>query len=194
MELPIVIYGHPVLRKTCKEVLVDDIEMETLIGNMWESLYAANGAGLAAPQVNKGLKLFVVDTKSVYDNMKIEEREKIFSGDEGVAETFINAQIIAKSDEVTSDFEGCLSIPGITEEVNRPYEIIIDYQDIHFHWHRKQYSGYTARVIQHEYDHTMGVLFIDHLAVIKRKMLKSKLMKIAGGKSETVYKTIMWNR
>ncbi len=191
MILPIVLYGHPVLRKSCRKVTDHDHDLKVLIDNMWKTMEYAGGAGLAAPQINKGLNVFIVNSKIVYDNLSSKQQATEFEGDTGIIETFINARIITKSEEEISDFEGCLSIPGITEEVNRSWDIDMEYQDEHLKWHRKQFSGYTARVIQHEYDHTRGVLYIDYLPGIKRKLLGAKLRRIAVGKVDVQYKTIL---
>jgi peptide deformylase len=191
MVLPIVLYGHPVLRKSCRNITDHDDDLKSFIDNMWKTMEYAGGAGLAAPQVNMGVNTFIVNSKIVYDNISPRQQAEEFKGDTGIIETFINARIITKSEDEISDFEGCLSIPGITEEVNRAWDIDIEYLDVNFKWQRKQFSGYTARVIQHEYDHTRGVLYIDHLPGIKRKMLGAKLRRIASGKVDVQYKTIL---
>jgi len=185
MILPIITYGYSVLRKTSSEVPGPSMELDSFIQNMWDSMDAAEGVGLAAPQVNRPLNLFIVNSKLVYDEISVAKRAAKFEGDEGIIETFINAKIIAKSDTSWSDYEGCLSIPGISERVERPWEIIIEYQDRHFTTHKKRFSGYTAKVIQHEYDHIKGVLFIDHLSSLKKKLLNGKLKKIQTKKLKT---------
>ncbi len=190
MVLPVVAYGNNILRKVCKEVTSEFSERDQLISDMWETLYATDGAGLAAPQVNYDLKIFMIDTKKVFEKLNKAERENYFSGDSGIKETFINATIREKSERLWLDYEGCLSIPGISEEVVRPWEITIEYFDINMRRKYRNFSGYTARVIQHEYDHVRGLLFLDHLSSLRRRILKSRLNEIASGKIRTKYEMI----
>ena len=189
MALPIMTYGYSILQKPCSEVPAPSEELDTLIKNMWKCMDLAGGVGLAAPQINSNLKVFIVNSKIMYDDLSDDERKAMFSEDNGIIETFINAKIITTSDKTWSDYEGCLSIPDITEQVERSWEIILEYQDSDFKMHKKLFSGYTAKVIQHEYDHTNGVLFIDHLSLLKKKLLSSKLKKISAGKFKTSYRT-----
>jgi len=189
MALPIITYGYSILQKPCSEVPALSEELDTLIKNMWKCMDLAGGVGLAAPQVNSNLKVFIVNSKIMYDDLSDDERKELFSDDNGIIETFINAKIITRSDKTWSDYEGCLSIPDITEQVERSWEIIVEYQDTDFKLHKKLFSGYTAKVIQHEYDHTNGVLFIDHLSALKKKLLSGKLKKISAGKFKIKYRT-----
>lgn len=188
MVLPIISYGHSVLRQKCKSVDANFPELDSLIENMWETLYPADGTGLAAPQVNHLLKLFIVDTKEWYERMEQEDREELFDGDCGIKETFINAKIISYSNDCWIENEGCLSIPSLSEEVERPWSITIEYFDRSLNKQKKVFSGISARVIQHEFDHTVGKLYIDYINPIKRKMLNGKLIKISKGMVNSKYK------
>jgi peptide deformylase len=187
MISPIISYGHDILRKKCKEVNKDLNGYEQLIKNMWETLYSANGVGLAAPQINQNLTLFLINSKLVFESLQEEQRIGYFSGDQGITETFINAVITRKSKKAWVDYEGCLSIPELYEEVERGWSISIEYYDADFHKCKKQFSGYTARIIQHEYDHTQGILFIDYLSSLKKRLLQNKLRNISHGKVKVDY-------
>ncbi|TAJ11488.1 peptide deformylase [Marinilabiliaceae bacterium JC017] len=191
MIQPITAYGHPVLRK--KSVDISDITEEpikTLIENMWETMRHSEGVGLAAPQVHKNLNLFTVDTKQVYDNMNEEDRLELFPDNKGIKTTLMNARIVERSEEAWVDMEGCLSIPGLSEEVKRPWSITVEYTNDENERLRETYSGYTARVIQHEYDHIEGILYTDHLSSLKKRFIKRKLIQISAGKLRTPYKMI----
>jgi len=181
MILPIVAYGHPILKKVAIDVAKDEDLLDTLLDNMWETMYEANGIGLAAPQINRSIRLFLVDTK------QLEEKEDSdFTG--GIKKAFINPTIIEFDDETTSMEEGCLSIPFVDGEVNRPVGIKIKYFDKEFKAHTEEYTGLNARVIQHEFDHIEGKLFIEQLSLLKKKLIKGKLQKIAKGKIDPPYK------
>lgn len=188
MVLPIISYGHTVLRQKCSVVTPDYPDLNILIDNMWETLYPADGTGLAAPQVNHSLKLFIVDTKESYDRMEQEDRFEFFDGDCGIQETFINAKIVEETDDYWIESEGCLSIPSLSEEVERPWGITIEYYDRNFKKHKRSFQGITARVIQHEFDHTEGKLYLDYVKPLKRKLLNGKLTKISKGLINTKYK------
>lgn len=185
--LPIVTYGHKVLRMKCEEVTMEMTNLDKTINGLWNTLELTNGIGLASPQINSTSNIFVVDSKLMYNEISDNQKSRLFSGDKGIQETFINARIVEQSQDKWNDFEACLSIPGIYEPIDRPWEIIIEYQDRDLDFHRVHYSGYTARVIQHECDHNNGVLFIDYLKPIAKKLLKSKLNLIRDGKVETAY-------
>ena len=187
MILPIVPYGKSILRQKCKDIDSNYPDLQKLIDDMWETLYPANGTGLAAPQVNRPIKLFIVDSKEMFDKMDEEDRAEFYDGDEGIKETFINAVITGHSDEYWVEQEGCLSIPTLSEDVERPWTITIEYFDRNFQRHTKTYSGITARVIQHEYDHTQGKLYIDYVNPLKRQLLKGKLQKISKGEIKGNY-------
>lgn len=189
MILPIVSYGNSVLREKCVDIDASYPELDKLITDMWETLYPADGVGLAAPQVNHAIKLFIVDTKIMYSNYDDEDREEYFEpGDEGIIETFINAKITETSDDVWDYEEGCLSLPKINDYVERPWTIKIEYVNRNFEKQVRTFHGLTARVIQHEYDHTLGKVFTDHLKPLKRTMLKTKLKRVSEGKVNVKYK------
>lgn len=177
MILPIRAYGDPVLRKICQSITSDFPGLNQLIENMFETMYESNGVGLAAPQVGHDIRLFIIDTNAFSD-------KKI----KGVKKIFINAVIIEESG-VEWDFEeGCLSIPKIRENVKRPPKLIIKYQDENFIWNEESFDDKAARVIQHEFDHIEGVLFIDHLSPLKKQLIKGKLINISKGKVDVDYK------
>jgi len=187
MILPIVAYGNPVLRKVAVDIDADYPDLKQLIANMWETMYASNGVGIAAPQVNKSIRLFVVDSKQIIDNLEEDEKND-YPGDEGVKEVFINARIVETNGDEWPYNEGCLSIPKVREDVYRAETVTLRYQDEHFKEHTKTFLGVTARVILHEYDHIDGILFIDHLKPLKKRMIKSKLEDISKGKIRVDYK------
>jgi peptide deformylase len=188
MILSIVAYGHSILREKCVNIDRYYPLLENLIDSMWETMDNANGCGLAAPQVGHGIKLFVVDSQSTYENLDEPNRQQYFDkNDTGLVETFINAQIIDHSERVWLDKEGCLSIPGTSQEVWRPWAITLKYHDQNFTEHTRTFRGATARMIQHEYDHTEGVLYIDYLDPFIRKLTASKLRKIVRGQVRTKY-------
>lgn len=187
MILPIVAYGHPVLRKVADEINADHPGLEKFIEDMWETMYASNGVGLAAPQVNRPIRLFVVDTEQMFHNMN-EEEQKEYTDAPGVKEVFINAQITELNGEEWSYNEGCLSIPKIREDIYRQETVTLDYYNTSFELQTKTFSGLSARVILHEYDHIEGKLFIDHISPFKRKLMRSKLNDITKGKISVDYK------
>lgn len=179
MIYPIVAYGHPVLKKRGKELEKDEIDLKALIDDMFETMYHANGVGLAAPQIGKSLRLFVIDTDPIDD------------GDEPkVKRAFINPEMLEEVGEEWAFEEGCLSIPNIREDVERKEKIRIKYLDENWEEHTEEYDGFTARVIQHEYDHIEGILFTDHVSAFKKRILKGKLANISKGKVSADYKMI----
>jgi peptide deformylase len=190
MILPVVAYGHSVLRQKCKEIGPDYPELSELIDDMWETIYPAEGSGLAAPQINHPIKLFIVDSHEIYIRMNEEEQAEFFEGDQGIKETFINAKIIEYSNELWVEEEACLSIPELSEEIKRSWSITIEYLDRNYQKQVKNFSGTTARVIQHEYDHIRGKLYIDYVNPVKRKLLNGKLTRISKGQVRTKYKMI----
>lgn len=191
MILPIVAYGHPILRKVAGEIDEQYPDLKKLIEDMWETMYASNGVGLAAPQVNKDIRLFVMDSAQIFNNMDEEERKQHeYPDDPGIKETFINAHIIEEIGDDWSYNEGCLSIPKIREDIYRAEEVTIEYQDENFKKHKKTFTGITARIILHEYDHIDGKLFIDHISPLKRKLLKRKLDDISKGNISVDYKML----
>lgn len=189
MILPIVAYGFDVLRKVAKDITPDYPGLEKLIADMWETMYSSNGVGLAAPQINKDIRLFVVDSAQMFANMD-EEEALLYPDRPGVKQVFINAQVEELIGDDWAYNEGCLSIPKIREDVYRAEEVTIRYMDENFSEHVKTFDGITARVILHEYDHIEGKLFIDYLKPLKRKMLKGKLDDISKGKVSVDYKMV----
>lgn len=179
MVFPIVAYGDPVLRKVAEDIDKDYPGLEKLIDDMYETMEKSRGVGLAAPQINKAIRLFVIDSTRMYD-----EDEK----NDGIREVFINARIIDELGKEWDYEEGCLSIPGIRADVLRKEKLKIEYYDRNFKKHTKEFTGLTARVIQHEYDHIEGKLFIDHLKPLKRSLLKGRLEKISKGVVDVDYK------
>jgi peptide deformylase len=187
MILPIVAYGTPILRQVSKEITPDYPELARLIEDMWETMYSSNGVGLAAPQINRDIRLFIVDSHQVFDNLEENEKEKYPDGP-GVKQVFINARVTGVDGEEWPYNEGCLSIPKIREDIYRSEEVTLEYVDEDFEPHVSTYNGITARIILHEYDHTEGKLFIDYLKPLKRKLLKGKLDDITKGKISVDYK------
>ncbi|MEX0287825.1 MAG: peptide deformylase [Flavobacteriaceae bacterium] len=186
MTLPIVAYGDPVLRKIGKAISKDYPDLKGLIGNMWETMYKANGVGLAAPQIGLPIRLFLVDTSPFADDeeLSVEEQEQL----KNFKQVFINAEM---KEETGSDWafnEGCLSIPDVREDVSRKDTITISYVDENFKARTETYDGLLARVIQHEYDHIEGVLFTDKLSSLKKRLIKGKLSNISKGKIKVDYK------
>lgn len=187
MILPIVAYGSPVLRKIAKNISPDYPSLAKLIEDMWETMYASNGVGLAAPQINKDIRLFVIDSRQIFEGM--EEKERMDYPDApGMKQVFLNAQIKELNGEEWPYNEGCLSIPKIREDVSREERVVLEYQNELFESVTQTFNGITARVILHEYDHIEGKLFIDHLKPLKRKLLRGKLDDISKGKIKVDYK------
>jgi peptide deformylase len=189
MILPIVAYGAPVLRKVCSDIEADYPGLDKLIADMWETMYNSNGVGLAAPQINVPIRLFVMDSEQIFAN-KDEDEELNYSDEPGYKGVFINAHIKALNGEPWSYNEGCLSIPKIREDVNREEEVTLEYDDENFNHHVKTFNGITARVMLHEYDHIDGKLFIDHIRPLKRKLLQGKLNDISKGKIKVDYRMV----
>ncbi len=180
MIYPIVAYGDPVLRKVGREILQEELpEIKQLAEDMFATMHQANGVGLAAPQIGKSLRLFVVDTTAMQDE---DSKETAFK------QVFINATLLEEHGKEWSYEEGCLSLPGIREKVMRKPNIVLRYRDIDWNLHEEKFEGYPARVIQHEYDHIEGKLFIDYLTHLKRSLLKSKLDRISRGNVEHEYR------
>jgi peptide deformylase len=155
---------------------------------MWETMENANGCGLASPQIGLPIRLFIVDSKSTFDNLGEEDRKFYFpQDDKGIMETFINAKIIQRSEELWDDEEGCLSIPNLFYKVKRNWAITIEYYNRNFEKQIRTFSGTTARMIQHEYDHTEGVLYLDYLKPLTKRLMASKLQKILKGQIVPAY-------
>jgi len=179
MIYPIVIYGSPVLRKVAVDIDKDYQNLEKFLKDLWDTMYVSDGVGLAAPQVGKSIRVFVIDGSPFQED---EPDLKDFK------KAFINAKIVEKSEEEINMNEGCLSIPLLREDVTRPSKIRIEYYDENFEFHNEWFDGMIARVIQHEYDHLEGIMFTDKVAPIKKRLLKGKLQAITKGKFKVDYK------
>jgi len=177
MIYPVNVFGDPILRKKAEPITEDFKDLKVFIQNMFETMYSSDGVGLAAPQVGQSIRVFVLDTTTE------EEDEPV-----GIKRAFINPDIIEKYGDEWVMNEGCLSVPEIREDVLRPESVIIKYQDENFVDHEEIFNGFTARVIQHEYDHLEGIIFVDYLNPLKRRILKSKLIAISKGKVIPKYK------
>ncbi|MEZ5046708.1 MAG: peptide deformylase [Chitinophagaceae bacterium] len=189
MILPVVAYGHPILRKVAQAIDSSYPNLQELISNMWETMYNSNGVGLAAPQINHSIRLFLVDSVQLVENADDEDKD-YFKHEKPIKQTFINAQIISLEGEAWKYNEGCLSIPKIREDVMRSESVTLSYMDEQFQSHTQTFHGITARIILHEYDHIEGKLFIDHITPFKRRMIKSKLDDIAKGKTQVSYRML----
>jgi peptide deformylase len=187
MILPIVAYGSPVLRKVSKDITPDYPDLNKLVEDMWETMYNSKGVGLAAPQVNRDIRLFIIDSIQIIENLN-EDELKDYPNDKGYKGVFINAKISSLNGEEWAYNEGCLSIPKIREDIYRREKVVIDFVDEHFQPHTKNFNGITARVVLHEYDHIEGKLFIDYLKPLKRKLLKRRLDDISKGNVSVDYK------
>lgn len=180
MILPIYTYGQPVLKQIGKEITPDYEGLTQLITDMWETMYQANGVGLAAPQIGLAIRLFIVDSTQIKEDMR--------KGEDGIKQVFINAHKIEESGKPWSYEEGCLSIPHVRGEVERPETIKIRYMDENFVEHEAIFTGINARVVQHEYDHIDGQLFTDKLKPLRKKMIQRRMMDIMAGKVRADYK------
>ncbi|NDW18385.1 peptide deformylase [Dysgonomonas sp. 216] len=179
MILPVYLYGQPVLRKVAQDITPEYPKLKELIGNMFDTMYNANGIGLAAPQVGLSIRLFVIDLSPLAeDDDRFTDFKKVF----------INPQILESSDETEAIQEGCLSLPGINETVIRPVQIKIRYLDEDFVEHTEMYDDFFARCIQHEYDHIEGRVFIDKISAIRKQLIKSKLNNLLKGKTHCSYR------
>ncbi len=185
MVLPIMAYGEPVLRKIAKEIDKDYPELEKLIEDMFETMYATNGVGLAAPQINKSIRLIVMDATPFTEIEGLTEAEiKLATG----KKVLINPVMLDEFGEEWSFNEGCLSVPGVNEDVKRYDTIEISYYDENFNFHKEEIGSILARVIQHEYDHLQGIIFTDHLSSFKKRLIKRKLENISKGKVDVNYR------
>jgi peptide deformylase len=187
MILPIIAYGDPLLKKESDEITADYPSLDLLIDNMFETMYQAKGVGLAAPQVGLNIRLFIVDGAPFADE-EGEEPDPRAVGMESFKKVFMNPVIEEESGEVWAFQEGCLSIPKLRENVLRKSDILLSYYDEHWVFHEERFSGYAARIIQHEYDHIEGILFTDRLNPLKKKLVQKKLKQIAEGLVTTDYK------
>jgi peptide deformylase len=189
MILPVVAYGSPILRKVCDDIDAGYAGLEKLLVDMWETLYNSNGVGLAAPQINKPIRLFIVDTDQIVADFEEEDLKK-YPDEKPIKEVFINARILEESGKPWAYNEGCLSIPKVREDILRNSHVRIAYLDDKFEPKEAVFHGITARVIQHEYDHIEGKLFIDYISPLKKRLLKKKLDDITKGKVHTDYRMI----
>lgn len=187
MILPIVAYGDPVLKIEAEEIDESYPELKELIANMFETMYQAKGVGLAAPQIGKSIRLFIVDGAPFADE-EGEEPDPKAAGIESFKKVFINPIIEEESGPKWSFQEGCLSIPKIRENVSRHEKLSISYYDENWKFHEESYDGYAARIIQHEYDHIEGILFTDHLNPLKKKLLQKRLLNISSGQITIDYR------
>lgn len=192
MILPIYGYGEPVLRKVSEEITKEYPNLKETIADMFETMYQAYGLGLAAPQVGLPIRLFVIDTEPLADSDEVskEEAEELKT----FKKVFINAKILKEEGDVWGFNEGCLSIPDVREDVFRHETITIEYYDEDFNKKTEVISGLRARVIQHEYDHIEGILFTDHLSMLKKKIIGKKLMNIMEGKAKPDYRMKFANK
>ncbi len=177
MIYPIVVYGDPVLKRKAKDIEKGSIDVKELSEDMFETMKAAHGIGLAAPQVGKSLRMFIVDGRPLEEDDMMD-----------FVKVFINAEIVDESGDEWNFEEGCLSIPGIREPISRRPKIRIKYFDENWEEHEDEYDGMKARIIQHEYDHIEGTLFTDHLSPFKKRLLKGKLTNISKGKCDADYR------
>jgi peptide deformylase len=189
MILPIVAYGSPILRKVSRDIDRDYPGLEKLIADMWETLYNSNGVGLAAPQVNKDIRLFMIDSEQIFENQEPKEKGE-YPDEPGFKGVFINAHIKELGGSEWSYNEGCLSIPKIREDISRKESVTLQYLDENFVEHTQTFIGITARVILHEYDHIEGKLFIDYIKPLKRTLMKRKLDDISKGKVKVDYRML----
>ena len=186
MILPIVAYGNPVLKRVADEITSDYPDLSELIENMWETMYAAHGVGLAAPQIGLSIRLFVIDASLFVDEEEMNQEEIDTLKD--LKKVFINPIIEEEQGELWSFNEGCLSIPEVREDVSRKEEIVVSYVDQNFTPQQLKLRGLAARVVQHEYDHIQGVLFTDHLSPLKKRLIKKRLTSISKGSISVEYR------
>lgn len=181
MILPVTAYGHPILRKVSEEIDKDYPDLDQFISDMFETMYASDGIGLAAPQVNRSIRLFIVDGSPFADKMP----EMI-----DFKRVFINPYILEEEGKNVSMDEGCLSIPNIREDVTRQSDVVIEYYDENWELKEERYTGFKARIIQHEYDHLEGILFTDKISALRKTLIRRKLQDITKGKVDVSYRMI----
>ncbi len=191
MILPIIAYGDPVLRKVAVDIDKEYPQLDELLENMKQTMENAHGVGLAAPQIGKAIRIFLVDTTPFADDEELEEEERVFLSN--FKRTFINAKIIEETGNEWAFNEGCLSIPDVREDVFRNETITIEFLDENFKKHSEVISGLAARVVQHEYDHIEGILFTDKINSLKKRLIKKKLDNISKGKTNPDYRMKFYN-
>ncbi|MDR2010538.1 MAG: peptide deformylase [Bacteroidales bacterium] len=181
MILPVYLYGHPVLRKKSEDITRDYPELQQLISDMFETMYKADGVGLAAPQIGKNINIIVIDASPLAsdDNDELKTFRRVF----------INPKVTYNSEETLYTEEGCLSIPNIHEKVDRYVDLTIEYYNENFEKVKEHLTGTKAKVIQHEYDHLNGIMFVDKISPVRKRLLKTKLNNISKGRVSTSYKT-----
>ena len=188
MILPIVAYGAAILRKISPPIEADYPGLALLIEDMWETMYESNGVGLAAPQINKNIRLFVMDSEQIFASR--EQEDEVYPDAPGIKKVFINAKVLETGGKEWVYNEGCLSIPKIREDITRAETVTLSYMDENFKSYTETFNGMTARIILHEYDHIDGKLFIDYLKPLRRKILQGKLNDISKGNTRVDYKMI----
>ncbi|HEX8428120.1 peptide deformylase [Hymenobacter sp.] len=190
MIYPIVAFGDPVLKTRAKDIPQDfpADELKQVVQDMFETMYHAHGVGLAAPQVGKSIRLFVIDSEPMIDTEDEETGEPLTDAEKPVKRAFINPRMVSETGEEWGFEEGCLSIPGVREMVYRNEDIVLRYEDENRQPHEESFSGMTARVIQHEYDHLEGVLFTDKISGFKKQLIKGKLTRISKGDVNADYR------
>ena len=188
MILPIVAYGDPVLKKVAEDIDEDYDGLATLIADMFETMYASHGVGLAAPQIGRSIRLFIVDGSPFAEPDEDGEEDPKAAGIENFKKVFINPIIEEEEGKEWAFSEGCLSIPKIREDVNRKPKVRITYFDENWDFHDEEFDGYAARIIQHEYDHLEGILFTDRISPLKKRLLHKKLVNISKGIVDVDYK------
>ena len=179
MILPVYVFGSPILRRISVDIDKDYKGLQTFMDDLWETMYKSDGLGLAAPQVGKSIRMFVIDASPlVEEDPTLKDFKKIF----------INARITERSEDEWAFTEGCLSIPNIREEIYRPSKVRIEYYDENWMLHDEYFDGIPARIIQHEYDHLEGLMFVDKISPLRRRLLMGKLTAITKGKVDVSYK------
>ena len=188
MILPIYVYGWPLLRKKSEDITPDYPDLQKLIADMFDTMYQAEGCGLAAPQIGRNIRLIVIDGALMADEEKPDDMLRTFK------KVLINPVIIERTGEEWADNEGCLSFPKLRESVKRPSNVRIEYMDEYFQPHNEEYDGTAARIIQHEYDHIEGTFFVDRISPLRRKLITAKLNSIAKGKIDCSYKIKVYKK
>lgn len=188
MIYPVVAYGDPILRKATRFIEKDELDLKKLSDDMFETMYSANGVGLAAPQIGLNIRVFVVDATPFSEKDEKDEDEDVDLSLADFKKTFINPEILEETGKEWAFEEGCLSIPGIRGDVYRPEKVRIRYRDTDWNEYTEEYTGMAARIIQHEYDHLLGKLFVDYLPTLKKQLIKKRLSDIMKGNVDADYR------